>query len=439
VTAIPLPLAAALKRLVPVKDDEIKALLWSFAYFFCLLSSYYVLRPLRDEMGIQGGVKNLPWLFTGTFAVMLLAVPLFGALVARFPRRRIVPVAYRFFIVNILIFYALFVTLEHTAWVARTFFIWVSVFNLFAVSVFWSLMADLHDSDQGKRLFGFIAAGGSLGALLGPSLTATLAVPLGHLNLFLVSALLLEAALYCVRRLAAAGAPAVPTDADANGRAAIGGGILAGLTETARSPYLIGICLYIFLYTATSTFLYFLQAGIVAGAIADAAERTRLFALIDLVVGVLTLLIQVGVTGRLTRRFGVGVALAVLPMVTLAGFALLAAWPTVVLLIAVQGIRRAANFAVSRPAREVLYTVVSREWKYKAKNFIDTAVYRGGDALSGWAFAGLKGLGLGLAAVSAVGIPLALAWLALAVALGRRQRSLAGNGDLPPVPMYPDR
>ena len=151
---------AALKRLVPVRDEEIRALLWSFAYFFFLLSSYYVLRPLRDEMGIQGGVKNLPWLFTGTFAAMLLAVPLFGALVARFPRRRIVPVAYRFFVVNILIFYALFVSLEHTAWVARAFFIWVSVFNLFAVSVFWSLMADLHDSDQGKRLFGFIAAGG---------------------------------------------------------------------------------------------------------------------------------------------------------------------------------------------------------------------------------------------------------------------------------------
>jgi AAA family ATP:ADP antiporter len=422
--------AAILRRAVEVRDGEVKALLWSFAYFFFLLSSYYVLRPLRDEMGIQGGVRNLPWLFTGTFAAMLAAVPLFGALVARFPRRRIVPAAYRFFTLSIAVFYGLFMVVDDDAWVARAFFIWVSVFNLFVVSVFWSLMADLYTSDQGKRLFGFIAAGGSVGALVGPGVTAVLAVPLGPVNLLLVSACLLEAALFCARRLIAGAGKTATTAGESE---AIGGSIVGGFIETLRSPYLIGICVYIFLYTATSTFLYLLQAGIVAGAIADAAERTRLFATIDLVVGALTLVIQVFGTGRLTVRFGVGVALALSPAVTMAGFALLAMWPTVGLLIAVQGMRRAANFAVSRPAREVLYTVVSRDWKYKAKNFIDTAVYRGGDALSGWTFAGLAGLGLGLSGIAAVGLPLALLWLALAGALGRQQRRLAGDTGGDPV------
>ena len=426
--------ARILARIVEAREGEVRALLWSFAYFFFLLSSYYVLRPLRDEMGIQGGVRNLQWLFTATLVAMLMVVPLFGVLVARFPRRRIVPVAYRFFTVNILLFFALFHALDDTVWVARAFFVWVSVFNLFAVSVLWSLMADLFSSEQGKRLFGFIAAGGSVGALAGPAVTATLATGLGHVNLLLVSALLLEAALYCVLRLLRArpsgdGAP-LPETA---GGEVIGGGIVAGVTQTLRSPYLLGIVLYMLLYTTTSTFLYFLQADIVAKAFAGAAERTRLFALIDLTVGVATLAIQVLATGRFMRRFGIGWALALAPAVTVAGLALLAVVPAVGLLIAVQGGRRAVHFAISRPAREALYTVVGREPKYKAKNFIDTAVYRGGDALSGWAFAGLAGLGLGLSAIALVGVPLAALWAGLGVVLGRRQKRLAENAPTPPL------
>jgi len=431
----PASIAGLLARVVDARPGEVRALLWSFAYFFFLLSSYYVLRPLRDEMGIQGGVRNLQWLFTATLVAMLMVVPLFGALVARFPRRRIVPVAYRFFAVNILIFFALFHALDDTVWAARAFFVWVSVFNLFVVSVLWSLMADLFSSEQGKRLFGFIAAGGSAGALLGPAVTASLATGLGHVNLLLVSALLLEAALYCVLRLlrarpAADGAPAPETAGDE----AIGGGIVAGVTETLRSPYLLGIVLYMLLYTTTSTFLYFLQADIVAKAFASAAERTRLFALIDLTVGVATLAIQVTATGRFTRRFGIGWALALAPAVTVAGLALLAAVPAVGLLVAVQGARRAVHFAISRPAREALYTVVGREPKYKAKNFIDTAVYRGGDALSGWAFAGLAGLGLGLPAIALVGAPLAALWAGVGLVLGRQQKRLAE--DAPTTQLY---
>ncbi len=417
-----------LRRAVDVRPHEVRALLWSFAYFFCLLCSYYILRPLRDEMGIAGGVRNLQWLFTGTFVAMLLAVPVFGALVARLPRRRFIPLAYRFFIVNILIFFLLLRLDIATVQVARAFFIWVSLFNLFVVSVFWSFMADLFRNEQARRLFGFVAAGGSAGALLGPALTASLAVPLGPVNLLLISAGFLEIAVQCIRRLlrtAPAGdggesaTPAAPSDET------IGGSVFAGITEVLRSPYLLGICLYILLYTTTSTFLYFQQAHIVAGAFDDPAERTSIFAVIDLSVGLLTLLIQCFVTGRIMPWLGVGPTLGFLPLLTLLGFAALAVAPGLVALVTFQATRRAANFAISRPAREVLFTVVGREQKYKAKNFIDTVVYRGGDALSGWAFTGLTGLGLGLSAIALVTVPVAALWLALSVRLGRRQERLA--------------
>ena len=414
-----------LRRAVDVGDGEVAALLWSFAYFFCLLSAYYILRPLRDEMGIAGGVTNLPWLFTATFVAMLVAVPVFGLVVARFPRRTFVPLVYWFFIANILIFYGLFTLSDSTAAVARAFFVWVSLFNLFVVSVFWSFMADIFRNEQGRRLFGFIAAGGSAGALLGPSLTAALAVPLGPTNLLPVSALFLGGAVLCIRRLLAATQPNGSHKGRGEDTAAIGGGVFAGVTEVAGSPYLIGICVYMVLYTTTSTFLYFEQAHIVAGAFEDGAERTRVFALIDLAVGLLTLATQCMFTGRLMVRFGVGAMVAFVPALTLVGFLALAVAPGVAMIVAFQALRRAANFALSRPAREVLYTVVTPEQKYKAKNFIDTVVYRGGDAASGWAFAGLAGLGLELAAIALIAVPLAVLWTAVALALGARQERLA--------------
>jgi AAA family ATP:ADP antiporter len=445
-------LAAALERAVNVRDEEVRALLWSFAYFFCLLTGYYILRPLRDEMGIAGGVRNLQWLFTGTFVAMLLAVPAFGAVVARFPRRRFVPMVYRFFILNLLIFFALLYFDIGRIHVARAFFIWVSLFNLFVVSVFWSFMADIFRNEQARRLFGFVAAGGSLGALLGPTLTASLAVPLGPVALLLVSAAFLEIAVQCIRRLLRAtegwqgadtGAPSeTPSQAAAlgawvgdgpdtsttagGGQEAIGGSALAGITQLARSPYLLGICLYILLYTTTSTLLYFQQAEIVAAAFDDPGERTRLFAVIDLLVALITIAIQCFATGRLMPWLGVGATLAFLPLFTMLGFLVLAAAPTLAVLIAFQALRRAANYAVSRPAREVLYTVVPREQKYKAKNVIDTLVYRGGDAASGWAYWGLAtGMGLGLAAIALVAVPLAGLWLMLGLRLGRAQERRA--------------
>ena len=426
-----------LRRAVDVRDGEVRALLWSFAYFFCLLCSYYILRPVRDEMGVIGGVRNLHWLFTATFLAMLVAVPIFGALVSRFPKRRFLPLVYRFFLVCILSFFALFTLADGETFkvtVARVFFVWVSLFNLFIVSVFWSFMVDLFRNEQGKRLFGFIAAGGSAGALLGPALTVGLVAEIGPMNLLLVSALVLELAVQCMRRLLRAVPPSSSessgTDivAPAQAETPIGGGFFAGVTQVARSPYLLGICLYLFLYTTTSTFLYFQQAHIIADAFESSAERTRVFAIIDLIVGLLTLLTQCFLTGRLIKWFGVAATLAFVPLVTAVGFAVLAAAPVVAVLIAFQALRRAANFAVSRPAREILFTVISPEQKYKSKNFIDTAVYRGGDAVSGWAFAGLRGLGLDVAGIALVAVPIAAVWIALALGLGRRQDRMAAAG-----------
>ena len=417
----------ALARVVSVRPGEARALLWSFAYFFCLLAGYYVLRPLRDEMGIAGGVRNLPWLFTATFFVMLAAVPVFGAVVARLARRVFIPLVYHFFVANIAVFWLLLTLDEGTAHVARVFFVWISVFNLFAVSVFWSFMADLYAPGQSKRLFGFIAAGGSAGALLGPSLTVALAGPLGPVNLLIVAALLLEAAVLCAARLEAAAAalraesegPAAPAPAIAQDGGGLGGGWLAGIAMVLRSPYLAGIALWVALLSLAGTFLYFMQANIVAAASDDPAVRTRIFATIDLAIGILTILVQFAATGRLINRFGAGPAAAFLPLVFCVGFVALFLTPMRWVVIAFQAAQRAANFALSNPAREVLFTVLEREEKYKAKNVIDIVVFRGGDAVSGWLFALLRGAGLDPGAISLATVPVTAAWLVLALALGR--------------------
>jgi len=418
------PLQRWLARVVALRPGEARALLWSFAYFFCLLAGYYVLRPLRDEMGIAGGVRNLPWLFTATFFVMLAVVPVFGAVVAKLPRRRFIPLVYHFFVLNIAIFWLLLTLDIGPVHVARVFFVWISVFNLFAVSVFWSFMADLYASEQGKRLFGFIAAGGSAGALLGPAVTVVLAVPLGHVNILIVAALLLEVAVLCALRLesAAAGLKAqAPAAAPASKQenAGMGGGWLAGISLMLRSPYLAGIALWVALLSLAGTFLYFQQANIVAAASDDPAVRTRIFATIDLAVGILTLLVQFVATGRLITRFGAGPAAAFLPAVFCLGFLTLWIAPALWVVIAFQASQRAANFAISNPAREVLFTILEREEKYKAKNVIDLVVFRGADAVSGWLFSALRGAGLELGAISLATVPITAGWLALALALGR--------------------
>lgn len=423
-----------LSRLIPATPPELAAALWSFAYFFTLLASYYVLRPLRDQMGIAGGVRNLPWLFTATFLALLLAQPLYGALVARLTRARFIPIVYHFFAANLVIFWLLLTLHIAPEAVARAFFVWVSVFNLFAVAVFWSFMADVFSSDQSKRLFGFIGAGGTAGSLLGPVITIGLSVPLGPVNLLWAAAVLLELAVLCTLRLenatatssatphatVASGPPEAEPNVDAPAESApLGGTAYGGLTELLRSPYLAGIGLWVSLLSLAATFLYLQQANIIAATIHDRAAQTQLFASIDLAVGLITLATQALATGWLISRFGVATAAAALPTVYVAGFAALALAPGLAVVVALQVIQRSMNFALSNPARHILFTVVAREEKYKAKNIIDVVIYRGSDALWGAAFGLIQAIGLGMAAIAACTLPVALAWFVLSIALGR--------------------
>ncbi len=415
---------ALLRRLVQVRQGEATAMLWSFAYFFCLLCGYYILRPVRDEMGIQGGVENLQWLFTGTFVTMLAAVPLFGWVSSRYPRRKLLPIVYLFFVANLLIFYVLLQFRIAPTFTAQAFFIWISVFNLFVVSVFWSFMADLYRNEQARRLFGFISAGGSLGALAGPTLTAMLAPVTGPANLLPLSACLLLMAVLCIYRLTGRESRNPGEHTEIARRATeqpVGGSIIAGVTLVLKSPYLLGIGVYVVLGSVLATFLYFHQAYIVSMAIADSGGRTALFAQIDLAVNVLTLFCQLFVVNRLIGRFGVGVALMALPVLAVAGFLLIGLAPTLTVLVAFQVLRRAGEYAIARPAREILFTVLSREEKYKSKNFVDTVVFRGGDAVSGWLFEGLRILGLGFSGIAFVGVPIALLWAGTGWMLGRNQ------------------
>ena len=414
-------------RFVDVKPGELGPVLWSAAYFFCVLAAYFILRPIRDEAGVAGGIRNLPWLFTGTMIAMLIINPPFAALVSKLSRRRFVTIAYRFFMVNLLLFYGMFKWLPAAdqIWVGRAFYIWTSVFNLFVVSVFWGFMADGFKSEQGKRLFGFIGVGGTLGSIVGSAVTAGLVNAVGSASLLLISAVLLEAAVLSVGQLAAAFN--VERGGTATAETPIGGGVLSGIGHVLASPYLLGICAYMLLYTIGSTFLYFQQAHIVEAAYTDRAARTALFAQIDLVVNVLTVLVQAFVTGKLMTRLGVAVTLTIVPAISVAGFLGVGLMPSVAMLIGFLVLRRAGNFAVARPSREVLYTVVSREDKYKAKSFIDTFVYRLGDQIGAWADPVVASMGFGMAGAGFVAAPLALLWLGVGLWLGRRQAAMAAR------------
>jgi ATP:ADP antiporter, AAA family len=405
---------------VPATPQERAAAVWSFAYFFALLAGYYVLRPLRDQMGIAGGVKALPWLFTATFVTLLVAQPIYGALVANLPRRRFIPIVYHFFVINLALFWLLLMLGIAPVIVARVFFVWVSVFSLFAVAVFWSFMADLFTAEQGKRLFGFIGAGGTAGGLLGPVITIWLSVPLGPVNLLIAAAVLLELAVLCVYRLERAATRSVGAHPEPQ---RVGGSAFAALPELVRSPYLLGVAGWVSLLSFCATITYLEQANIVSANVHGAGAQTRIFASIDLAVGLLSLLTQIFATGQVLKRFGTGVAAAALPGVYVVGFAALFSAPTLAVVVGLQVAQRWMNFAVANPARQVFFTVLNREEKYKAKNLIDVVVYRGSDALYSWVFDSLQALGLKLGGIALVALPLAAGWLVLSTALGRAQES----------------
>jgi AAA family ATP:ADP antiporter len=416
-----------LQRVVAIRPEEMRAVFWCWLYIFAVLSSYYIMRPIRDAMGVAGGVNNLQWLFTGTLAGMLVLNLPFAYLVKTLPRSRFIPLIYRFFALNILIFAAVLhlATPERTVWVGRIFFIWVSVYNLFVVSVFWQLNVDLFSPEQGKRLFGFIAAGATIGAIFGSAVVAGLARYLSPTMLLIGAALLLEVAVFSVGKLSALSStlhrqPTEPGTASSEDRR-FGGSIFAGLTHVIRSPYLLGLSGFLLLFAITSTFLYFQQATIVSHTFADRGAQTAFFATIDLCVNTLTLIVQLFFTGRIVANLGIAVTLALLPAVSILAFAVLALSPTLLVLSVVQVVRRASDYAIARPAREVLWTVVAREDRYKAKGFIDTFVYRLGDQVGAWSVTLLGALGPGGALLAAIAI--SAFWMIDAVWLGGQQRS----------------
>jgi ATP:ADP antiporter, AAA family len=415
-----------MQRIVAVRPEEVRAVFWCWLYIFAVLSSYYIMRPIRDQMGVAGGVNNLQWLFTGTLCGMLLLNLPFAYIVKKLPRRRFIALTYRFFAGNILLFaLALYAASpEQAVWVGRIFFIWASVYNLFVVSVFWQLNVDLFSPEQGKRLFGFIAAGATIGAIVGSGTTALLARYVSPTLLLIGAAALLEIAVFAVGRLAKLSPalhhrPAADREGDER---PLGGSILAGVTHALASPYLRNVSVFLLLFAISSTFLYFQQAAIVRDSFADRGAQTQFFATIDLCVNALTLVIQLFFTGRIVMLLGVALALALLPALTMIGFGAIALMPSLGAIAVFQVLRRAGDYAIARPTREVLFTVVPREDRYKAKGFIDTFVYRLGDQVGAWSMALLGGLGAPAVALAAIAV--AALWLVNSLWLGRRQQAL---------------
>jgi len=405
---------------VSAREEEVAPLMWATAYGFCVLLSYYVLRAVRDEISAADR-GNLQYLWTAVFLAMLVVVPLYSWAGSRWPRGVFVPLVSRFFIVNLLLFYAALVLLPASArpWIDRVFYVWASVFALFAVTVFWGFMVDCFSNAQARRLFGFIAVGSSLGAILGSALTAALAQKLPPFSLLLVACLPLEVARFCARVLHRRfGGSADPARAE---NRPLSGNAWSGMVIVFRSPYLMGIAGFILLMTYCSTVLYFVQADLVRAAISDRAARTALFARIDLWSNACTIVIQVWLAARVIRWLGVGATLAALPVVTAAGFLWLGTTPQLSVLIALQVAYRALRYGLAKPTREILFTVLGREEKYKSKAFLDAAIYRGGDLTSGWIFTGLRALGLSIGAIALAAAPLAAVWALLALWLGRRQ------------------
>jgi len=351
-------------------------------------------------MAITGGVDNIQWLFTATFVGILIIVPLFGWACSRLRRAVLISSVYGIIIITLTLFYALFWHYPDSLWIARGFYIWVSIFNLMMLSVFWSLMADVFNSEQSHRLFSFIAAGGSLGALTGPLISALLVVQIGHQQLLLISICCFIAVVGLVLLLLR---QVNPQAAKKDHELPIPGNPFAGFSLIIKTPYLLGYSLFLFLLSAISTFLYFQQAQLMSELLPDAQARTQLFAWIDVSVSALSIFFQLLVTGNIVKRFGVAIVLTLSPILLMLGFISFAWHPILFVVVATGMIRRVGAYAFIRPCREMLFTNLDREMKYKAKNFIDTVVYRGGDTISSWFYATCVSFGLTLVGTAIIG------------------------------------
>ncbi len=425
-----------IQKFTNIHRDEVPVVIASGFFFFCLLTALMVLRPAREALGMESGLDTVRWLFLGTAVFTLLVNPVFGYLVSHFKRFTFVATTYFFFAASLLVFY-LFLTLapESMGQISgRIFYVWYSVFNLFNTMVFWATMADTYKLEQSKRLYGTIAVGGTLGAIFGPWLTSVLAIPIGTANLLLVSVCFLFLGVFCAWLVfhfsTAAGFTSLSADNSDNEldkNEIIGGSAWQGLRSALSSPYLLGISGYVLIIAIVGTFLYFTRLAMVAAVGDDTDLRTTMFAQIDLITQMTTLVLQLIVTGHIMRRLGVSIALAILPIVVIFGMIGLTVVGTLAALVIFEAIYRAIQRAVMRPARETLYTVVSKEEKYKAKAFIDTFVFRGGDVVGAWTEGLITRLGMGLFALAAITIPMAIVWAALGVWLGLQQSDKAGR------------
>jgi ATP:ADP antiporter, AAA family len=371
-------------KIVDVKPNEIHALLLAFVFNFVVLGGYYVIRPIRDEIGADRGVENLPWMYTGTLIGMLIANALYAVIATRMSRRRFIPIAYRFAIANLFVFFLLM------RWMPAT---------------------------QERTI---LAVGGSIGGIVGGLVTSSLAGKLSTGLFLLITSVMLEVAAQCVRRF-----PGNSQAHDERSEQPIGGKFWEGATHIARSPYLLGLAGFLMIYTLTNTWAYFQQSDLTGHHLQDRAARTSFLANIDIAVNTITVLIQVFLTGRLMKWFGVGITLVLMPLLSAVGFAAIGFAPILTVLATFQILRRAAGFALLRPAREVLFTVLRREDKYKAKSLIDTFGYRFGDQIGAWSYPLMRWLGLGLAGISWVAVPIGAIWCVLSIWLGRKQRQLA--------------
>src|SRR5437588_12817376 len=384
-------------KIVDVKPNELRALLLGFLFHFLILTGYYIMRPIRDSIAAGNRLETLPWMFTATLVAMLIANALFAAIVARMSRRKFIPLAYGFFIFNIALFFVLMRSCPpaEQVWIGRALFVWVSVFNLFNTAVFWAFMTDLFTVEQGKRLYGFIAVGGTLGAILGAYITKHFVGEIGPANLLVIAATMFAIAGFLVRFFPNGFAEKYKTAAaSATREEPIGGSVWSGITHICRSPYLMGLAASIMLYTTTSTWAYFQQSELAGGVLKSSNARTEFFGNLEIWVNSLTLLIQIFLTGRLLKGFGVAFTLVALPLVSMVGFGAMGMAASLALLAVFQIARRAAAYALMRPSREILFTVLKREDKYKVKSVTDTIGYRTGDQLGSWSYHGWQNIGL---------------------------------------------
>ena len=421
------PLTRIIKATTKVEANELHATLLSFLFVFVLMTAYFIMRPVRDAMASDWSDAEVSLLWTMTFFLSLIAVSIYGAAISLVRFRLLVPGVYAFFALSFFVFYFGSTFIADPVFVDKGFYVWLSVFSLFHLSVFWSFMSDLFNKEQALRLFGIIATGASVGAIVGPLLTAELVASIGTSALMLVSATMLLIPIPIIlvlERLKRTALGNADVSVDLRAQQAIGKNPLAGFSLFLKSPYLIGIGCFILLYVAIGSFVYFELKNLLE--VFTREERTQIYAYIDFAVNSLAILTAMFVTSRITTRFGMATTLALIPALLAVGMLVIAFSPVIAVVAGLQVARRAGNYAITRPGREMLFTVVDRETRFKAKPVIDIVLYRGGDMMTAWAFTLLTSvIGLGLGAVAAVGVGIAAVWAVVGVYLGKAYQRVA--------------